>query len=206
MALKKYDRNPTFLDLELQRAFGTSRTQQLLKEIDSHVDWDPIEAFITERYTVGQSTYGNKAYPPLMLLKAVFLQKWFGITSDPELENQINDRISFKTFLGLPFSDSAPDHSIISRFRTRLGLAQLESIHAQLLLQFNAQGFPIESGMAVDARLVKSASRPLSKEKLEEKKAHRATPEGRLDKKGNPLKYARDLDSDWTVKNNEPLF
>jgi len=155
---------------------------------------------------VGQSTYGNKAYPPLMLLKAVFLQKWFGITSDPELENQINDRLSFKAFLGLPFSDPAPDHSIISRFRTRLGLAQLESIHQKLLLQFHTKGFSIESGMAVDARLVKSASRPLSNEKLEEKKAHRATPEGRSDKHGKPLKYCRDLDSDWTVKNNEPIF
>jgi len=32
------------------------------------------------------------------------LQKWFHINSDPELENQINDRLSFKKFLSLPFS------------------------------------------------------------------------------------------------------
>ena len=37
-----------------------------------------------------------------MLLKCLLLQKWFRIPSDPELENQINDRISFKKFLGLP--------------------------------------------------------------------------------------------------------
>jgi IS5 family transposase len=206
MAFKNYNRNPGFLDLELERTFGRSRTQQLLKEIDGHIDWEPIDVLITEHYPVGQSTYGNKAYPPLMLLKAVLLQKWFGIASDPELENQINDRLSFKAFLGLPFSDPAPDHSIISRFRSRLGMDILETIHHELLMQFQSGGFSIESGMAVDARLVKSASRPLSKKKLREEKAKRTTPEGRLNKKGTPLKYCRDIDSDWTVKNNEPVF
>jgi IS5 family transposase len=76
----------------------------------------------------------------------------------------------------------------------------LEQIHHELLMQFQSCGFSIETGMAVDARLVKSASRSLSKEKLERGKKKRTTPEGRLDKKGNPLKYSRDLDSDWKVK------
>jgi len=40
-----------------------------------------------------------------MLLKALLIQKWFHIHSDPELENQINDRISFKNFLGLSFNN-----------------------------------------------------------------------------------------------------
>jgi len=206
MAFKNYHRNPSFLDLELERAFGTSRTQQLLQQIDSHIDWEPIDGFLTEQYPVGQSAYGNKAYPPLMLLKAVLLQKWFGIASDPELENQINDRLSFKAFLGLPFSDPAPDHSIISRFRSRLGRNILETIHHELLVQFQSGGFSIESGMAVDARLVRSASRPLSREKLRKETKKRSTPEGRLDTNGNPLKYSRDLDSDWTVKNERPVF
>ena len=36
-----------------------------------------------------KSKEGADAYPPLMLLKALLLQKWFRIKSDPELENQI---------------------------------------------------------------------------------------------------------------------
>jgi hypothetical protein len=39
---------------------------------------------------------------------------------------------------------------------------------------------------------------------LEEEKKITETPEGRLDKTGNPLKLSRDLESDWTVKNNTP--
>ena len=64
----------------------------------------------------------------------------------------------------------------------------------------------INEGIAVDARLVKSASHPRSKEKLEEEKKIRETPEGKLDKTGNHLKFSRDLESDWTVKNNTPHY
>jgi IS5 family transposase len=98
MAFKEYDRKPTFLDMELQRAFGQaqSRTQQSLTEIDKIINWTSIEKIVTENYPVGQSEYGNKAYPPLLLLKASLIQKWFGIHSDPELEIQINDRLSLQ--------------------------------------------------------------------------------------------------------------
>jgi len=110
MAFKEYDRKPSFLDMELQRAFGQgqSRTQQSLTEIDKIINWRSIEKIVTENYPVGQSEYGNKAYPPLLLLKASLIQKWFGIHSDPELEIQINDRLSFKAFIGLPFREPSP--------------------------------------------------------------------------------------------------
>jgi len=50
----------------------------------------------------------------------MLLQKWFHITSDPEFENQINDKISFEKFLRLPFDKASHDHSTFSRFRSRL--------------------------------------------------------------------------------------
>ena len=59
------------------------------------------------------------SYPSLMLLKGILLQKWFSIKS--ELENQFNNRISFKIFIELPLADHSPDHSIICRFRGYVG-------------------------------------------------------------------------------------
>ena len=130
MAFKEYDHRPSFLEIELSNIIGKSRTQKFLSDVDSYIDWEPLESIVTSNYPVGQSDYGNKAYPPLMLLKATLLQKWFGIKSDPELENQINDRISFKTFIGLPLADPSPDHSVICRFRERAGKDTLEDIEA----------------------------------------------------------------------------
>ena len=54
--------------------------------------------------------------------------------------------------------------------------------------------------------MVKSASKPLPNDKLEQLKDKRDTPEGKLDKNGNPLKFCRDLGSDWTVKNDKPHY
>lgn len=206
MAFKEYEKNPTFLDMEIQRAVSHPRNKQSLSEIDATINWTPIEKIVMENYPVGQSELGDKAYPPLMLLKAALLQKWYGIKSDPELETQINDRFSFKSFIGLPFSEPSPDHSIISRFRERTGKEVLEKVHHELLNQFDTLGFSIESGMAVDARVVKSVSRPVSDRTLRELREKRKAKAQMRKKSQRAMRFQRDLESDWTVKNNKPLF
>jgi transposase, IS5 family len=157
-------------------------------------------------YIVGTSSEGADAYPPLLLFKCLILQKWFHIDSDPELESQINDRISFKKFLGLSFSDPSPDHSTFSRFRKRLSKEAMDQINSEILRQFENQGLTINEGVAIDARLVKSASRPISNKEIKKQQKKRNTPEGKLDKNGKPVKFSRDMESNWTIKNNEPHY
>jgi len=53
---------------------------------------------------------------------------------------------------------------------------------------------------------VQSASHPLSNEKLKEVKEKSESPEGKVDKNGKPLKYSRDVESDWTIKNDVAHF
>ena len=55
-----------------------NRTQGFLEEINRTADWTPIQEALHQEYPVGQSTFGNKAYPPITLLKAMLLQKWYG--------------------------------------------------------------------------------------------------------------------------------
>lgn len=79
-------------------------------------------------------------------------------------------------------------------------------INSALLLQVHQQGLSINAGVAVDARLIKFASRPVSNEQLNELKQKTNTPEGKLDKNGQVRKYNRDLESDWTIKNDKPHY
>ena len=81
-----------------------------MKKLNDSIDWSRVESILLSHYQVGTSGEGADAYPPLILFKCMLLQKWFRIKSDPELENQINDRISFKNFLELPLSSPSPDH------------------------------------------------------------------------------------------------
>jgi IS5 family transposase len=79
-------------------------------------------------------------------------------------------------------------------------------INHELLSQFAAKGLTINEGITIDARLVQSASHPFSNEILQEEKAKRETPQGKVDINGKTLKFSRDLESDWTVKNDVAHF
>jgi len=200
------DNNFTFTDLSLFNSMEHNRSIKRMEKINAIINWPRIESLLLKHYTVGKCAEGADAYPPLLLLKCFLIQQWFHIDSDPELETQINDRISFKKFLGLSFDQPSPDHSTFSRFRNRLSKKAMSEINHEVLMQFTSKGLTINKGIAIDARLVQSASHPLSTEKLEEAKAKSETPQGKVDKNGKSLKFSRDLESDWTVKNDAAHF
>jgi IS5 family transposase len=103
----------------------------------------PIVNALLKNYTVDATVEGADDFPPLMLMKAFLLQKWFRINSDPELENQINDRIFFKNFLGLSFNRHYPDNSTFSPFRGRLSKEAMNMINNLVLQQFSQKGLSI---------------------------------------------------------------
>jgi IS5 family transposase len=61
-----------------------NRSLKLMEKINVIIDWSKVETLLMEHYTVGSSKEGADTYPPLMLLRALLLQKWFKVKSDPE--------------------------------------------------------------------------------------------------------------------------
>lgn len=118
MGFKKMETNFSFADVSLFSSLEHDRAIKRMQQINAIVDWSRIENLLLRNYPVSKSTEDNKAYPPLILIKFLLLKQWFRINSDPELETQINDRTSFKKFLGLSFDQPSPDHSTFSRFRS----------------------------------------------------------------------------------------
>jgi len=206
MGYKRTDNNMTFAEMSLLNSMEHNRSLKRLEKISQIIDWSEVRKILTDNYSVGTSREGADAYPPLMLLRALLLQQWYHIDSDPELENQINDRISFKRFIGLSFDKHSPDHSTFSRFRGRLSKDAMTRINSVVLQQFSKKGFVINEGIAVDARLVQSASHPISNEEMKKEQEKRARPAGKLDENGKPLKFSRDIESDWTIKNEKPHY
>jgi IS5 family transposase len=105
----------------------------MMERIDKAINWENIEALLKKYYHIGLSNEGADAYAPLVLLKCILLQKWFHIPSDPELDNQASDRLSFNKFLGLPFDKPSPAHSTFSRFTSRLSKEAMIELHNELL-------------------------------------------------------------------------
>jgi IS5 family transposase len=104
MGYKKWNQNITFVDMALSNSIAKNRSLKTMERINRVIDWSKVEERLRDYYEVGRQDEGADAYPPMMLLKAMLLQKWFRIPSDPELENQISDRLSFKKFLVFSFN------------------------------------------------------------------------------------------------------
>lgn len=108
-------RNPqhyvSFADLEVEMIADKNSTLVVLKQLNQTIDWNPINQLLEQFYHTGKHFEDCKTYPPLQLFKSLMPQIWFQIPSDQNLESQINDRISFKSFLGLPMDQTASDHS-----------------------------------------------------------------------------------------------
>jgi len=120
MGFKKMDQSLSFADLALASSLKHNRSLKTMEKLNKSIDWNRVGDILMSHYSVGLSSEGADAYPPLLLFKCLLLLKWFRINSDPELENQINDRLSFKKFLRLSLSKPSPDHFTFSRFRSRL--------------------------------------------------------------------------------------
>ena len=206
MSFKKINKQLTFADLEIAFQKRRNKSLQTLTELNRAISWDSIESTLLKDYPVGHKREGNAAYSPLLLFKCLLLQKWFSIKSDPELENLINDRNSFQAFLNFGSFDVSPDHSTFSRFRKRLTIRKFDLIISDILNQFSNKGITVNEGVSVDARIVKSASKPMSNKKLKKIRDHKSTPEGKLDKNGKPAKFSRDIESDWAIKNNKAYY
>jgi len=86
------------------------------------------------------------------MIKLLVLQQWYGL-SDPELERQAIDRISFRHFLGYPAS--IPDRSTVWLFRERLAITGKETaIWDEFQRQLDEQGLTIKRGVMQDASFI----------------------------------------------------
>ena len=99
-----------------------------------------------------------------MMVKVLLLEQWY-VLSDPQMEEALRDRISFRRFVGLDLQDHTPDHSTISRFRTALGEKLSEEPFLELERQLRERGVVLEKGTLMDATLVEArVRRPSLKE------------------------------------------
>ena len=76
MGYKRIDKNLSFADLAVSKSLKHNRSLKMMEKIIKVVKWKNIEALLLEHYEFGKSEEGEDAYPPLMLLKCMLLQKW----------------------------------------------------------------------------------------------------------------------------------
>lgn len=156
-----------------------------LDRIGALFDWAAVERLVSAVYSARS---GRPSWPPLMMVKALLLQQWYGL-SDPGLEEALGDRLSFRRFVGLGLDEGSPDHSVISRFRKALRERDLDTmLFTEINRQLEARGLVVRSGTLLDATLVEAAVKKPSREV------------------GLGAPGTADPDADWTRKNGRSHY
>ena len=76
-------------------------------QINKLIDWSAVEDQIKKHYKKGRNALDKPSYSGLLLFKMSLLQTCYRL-SDYEVENRVNDSISFGYFCGLTIDSIAP--------------------------------------------------------------------------------------------------
>jgi len=132
-------------------------------QINTLIDWDTISFLINKDYSKGKSATGKPSYDGVLLFKMCLLQSWYGL-SDYEVEDRINDSLSFSYFCGMTIEQVAPDHSTLSRFRTALTKTKtFEKLFTSINKQLEAHNIIVKTGLIIDASVIDTPLRPKGK-------------------------------------------
>lgn len=143
----------------------TSRVVNTLNKIKTLVDWEELEKQIAVIDKTGLGVGGRPRIPLQWMLRMLFVQNLYNL-SDPELEDQMIDRKSFQDFAGIHQGVEIPDFSSLWRFKESLVQHKLsDKIFNTINAELENKGLFVKKGTAVDATLLQSTTRPLSKTK-----------------------------------------
>src|SRR4030042_1041806 len=93
------------------------RRDHPLRKISKVIDFDFIYKEVAEKY--GEN--GNVSVPPPVLLKLMLLLVFYNVRSERELMETLPERLDWFWFLGYDFYGEVPNHSVLSKARSRWG-------------------------------------------------------------------------------------
>ena len=161
-----------------------------LCDIGSQIDWERFRFLEPLIYKNKTSRGGRHNVDIVIMVKLLVLQRWFGL-SDPELERQVADRISFRIFFGT--TDVVPDFSTVWLFRERLiKSGKSKDLWKELQRQMEEKGYAVKEGSIQDATFITSDPGQKRKKKDQEDECKNEN----QDSKANELNQVQDFDKD----------
>ncbi len=146
---------PSFTDLALAD-FGSKRAAEFFARCEALIPFERLADSVADIFAEDQPKGGAPHLPVVQMLKILFVQKCYGM-SDPQAEEMLLDRISFRRFVGLSFQDKTPDHSTIWTFRQRLERAgHGATLFEETLEILREKGVLMQTGTLIDATIIEA--------------------------------------------------
>jgi len=195
-----YHRPPSFFDVENQLA-KIYQLNDFLPKLNAMIDWELFRPDLRKvREKERLSNAGRKPFDEVLMFKILVLKTTYNL-ADERIEEQIRDRLSFRDFLGLSFSDIVPDAKTIWLFSEQLkdlGLAR--TLFDRFGEELDRAGFQVKSGLILDGSFVE-VPRPRNTKEENERLKNGESPETVFT---NPhVRSQKDTDAEWTKKGDE---
>jgi len=159
-----------------------------LSAISALVDWNAFLPIGDGLYKNNTKRGGRPNINIIIMIKLLILQQLYGL-SDPQLELQVADRISFRVFLGT--TEIIPDYTTVWLFRKRLVESdKYNAIWNEFTNQLRAKGYEVKRGAIQDATFITSDPGHAKKD----------VP------RGDEAKTRRSRDGTWTKKGGKSYF
>jgi transposase len=126
------------------------RPDHILRKIVGKIDFDFIYQEVKETYGAN----GNVSVPPPVILKMMLLLVLYNVRSERELVLTISERLDWMWFLGYDLDDEVPDHSVLSKARSRWGVEAFKRFFERIVWQCVEAGLVDGKKLFVDASLI----------------------------------------------------
>ncbi len=124
---------------ELPRSAG-HRFYEKLNELLREADFDRKVEELCRPFYEADGTAGRRSIPPGVYFRMLFVGYFEGIESERGLAWRCSDSLSLRDFLGLLPQDTVPDHSSLSRIRTRLAASVYDEVFRLVLTIVEQKG------------------------------------------------------------------
>ena len=116
------------------------------------VDFD----FIYQKVAPTYGLNGNVSVPPPVILKLMLLLVFYNVRSERELMATLPERLDWLWFIDFDLDDDIPDHSVLSKARSRWGAATFKHFFEMIVCQCVASGLVDGSKIFMDSSLVQA--------------------------------------------------
>ena len=107
-----------------------------LRRLKAAINFEPLRELVADGYAEG---LGAPAEDPVRLLKLSLLQFQYDL-SESNVLGQAQVNVAFRFFLDVSLESPLPVPSLLSQFRTRLGVERFTRVFNEILRQGRAQG------------------------------------------------------------------
>jgi len=159
-----------------------------LADFETLIEWEIFRPILEGMYQNTTEKGGRPNIDVIVMFKILVLQSLYSL-SDPELERQVLDRISFRKFIG--FSEKIPDFSTVWKFKERLiQTGKEKELWDAFQQQLDLKGLQVKKGVIQDASIITAEP---GKSKGERSR-------------GEEAKTRRSKDGTWTKKGKKSYF